>query len=1033
MLRCFGSRSHWAAKCSAKNNLNLQNGRFLSAQPALKEKTKDSYAGKFNIGKLYNGFLCTEITHVKEFNMTAILLKHERSKTEYLHLQRDDPNNVFSINFRTTPFNSTGLPHILEHTVLCGSKKFPVRDPFFKMLNRSLATFMNAMTGPDYTFYPFSSQNEADYRNLQSIYLDAVFQPHLNHQDFLQEGWRLEHSDLNDANSPLTFKGVVFNEMKGAFAENSSIFSQKFLNTILPDHTYGYVSGGDPLLIPNLTITELKEFHKRYYSPSNARIYSYGNFPLERNLEICDQLYLGNYEGIDSSYSRVPAQPRWNKPIDKQMTSRFDKMGAPLEKQNQMAVGYLMCDITDVYETFVLNFLSQLMVMGPNSPFYKSLIEPNISGGYSSVTGYDPHMKDTMFLIGLQDLEVHKFDMVKNIIDETLDKIIQEGFDKNHINSVLHGIELSIKHQHTRFGLNTLFNLVPLWNHEGPLMEALQVSTFLEKFKDNLKNPKYLSERVEYYFKRNNHRLTLTMVPDEKYEENLDKIEADLLNKKISELNDADKKIVYEEGLKLAKTQKSHENLDILPCLSLSDIPKELGPVHFEETFIGNIPFQVCEANTNEVTYLKGVLNTADLPECLKLLIPLFNETATKMDTTKRSYREFDQLVHLKTGGLFIGSHISEKIDEPSNFEEGVIISSHCLDQNIDGMLSLWSELFDKPIYKDVDRFKMLLENYISNLTTGIADSGHMYAMHCANSLISKSGFLKEELGGLRHIEHMKNLVKNQSPEQIMLNVSAIANSLLDGNRLRAAVNLSKNNKKTIIRKLEEMSTALPKISTQKSNEKKYTKSAPMPGSVRCLHHVLNIPVNFCAKSIVAVPFTHQDFAKLRVLAKFLSSKYLHPVVREQNGAYGGGAKLGNDGIFNFFSYRDPNSRVTLDVFDNTVNWFKDNSASILTDQSLFEAKLGVLQALDAPVAEFYKGIDDFLHSISRELVEKHRSQILSVTKEDLAEVCELYLSDRGQAIGKCVIGTGKNSTNDAPLMKDGENWDVVKPVSDEV
>lgn len=254
---------------------------------------------RYRPGERYNGFVCTRTEYIADFNMTAFLFRHEGTGLEYLHIDRNDSNNVFSVNFRTTPFDSTGLPHILEHSVLCGSERFPVRDPFFKMLNRSLATFMNAMTGPDYTLYPFSSTNEIDYRNLQSIYLDAVFRPNLKYLDFLQEGWRLEHSNLSDKSSELVFKGVVYNEMKGAFSENSAVFGQKFFNKILPDHTYGYVSGGDPLDIPSLTHEDLVNFHKKYYHPSNARIFSYGNFNLDKTMGYVHEQYLSQFDRID--------------------------------------------------------------------------------------------------------------------------------------------------------------------------------------------------------------------------------------------------------------------------------------------------------------------------------------------------------------------------------------------------------------------------------------------------------------------------------------------------------------------------------------------------------------------------------------------------------------------------------------------------------------------------------------------------------------------------------------------------------------
>lgn len=365
---------------------------------------------------------------------------------------------------------------------------------------------MNAMTGPDYTLYPFSSTNETDYRNLMGIYCDAVFKPNLKYLDFLQEGWRLEHSSLRDKNSPLVFKGVVYNEMKGAFSENSAVFGQNFFNKMLPDHTYGVVSGGDPIKIPELTHQDLINFHQRYYHPSNARIFSYGDFQLEKTLDYVDRQYLKEVDPIDPSYSIVPNQPRWNQARNEHITCRFDNMGAAIEKQNQIGIGFLMTDIRDTYENFVIYVLTEMLVKGPNSYFYKSLIEPNISGGYNQMTGFDSNIKDTMFSIGLQDIGTSDFDKVQVIFDQTIQQVIEQGFDRSHLDSVLHNIELMMKHQTPKFGLGLLFNLTALWNHGdgNDLIRGMNIGETLVRFRKNLtEDPKYLEKKVGENLKLN--------------------------------------------------------------------------------------------------------------------------------------------------------------------------------------------------------------------------------------------------------------------------------------------------------------------------------------------------------------------------------------------------------------------------------------------------------------------------------------------------------------------------------------------------
>ncbi|XP_075988219.1 presequence protease, mitochondrial [Anticarsia gemmatalis] len=982
-------------------------------------KKKESQPRLIQPGKTLHGFLCTEVEHIKEYNMTAYFLVHEKAKTEYLHLERDDSNNVFSVGFRTTPLDSMGTPHILEHTVLCGSEKYPVRDPFFKMLNRSLATFMNALTGPDYTFYPFSSQNEIDYRNLQKVYLDAVFKPNLARLDFLQEGWRLEHSNIEDKSSDLTFKGVVYNEMKGAFSETGSLFGQKFINTILPEGTYGYVSGGDPLHIPELTHSFLKDFHSRYYHPSNSRIYSYGNFPLDANLKFVNEAYLSKYAYLDPKHSIVQPQPRWKSPKRSEITCRVDQYGVPIEKQNQIAIGYVMSDITNIYETFMTLALSELMIIGPNSAFYKSLIEKNISGGYNSLTGYDNQIRDTLFVVGLKDVEASKFEMVESIVNQTLEKIHKEGFEKDHIESVLHGFELSIKHQSPKFGLNLLFNLMPLWNHNGPILNALKVNSLLNQLKSDLMDPKFVKNVIEKNFIQNNHKLTMTMKPDPKFDDLFNEAEARNLATRVKSLTEKQKEDIYKEGVELSVAQKKAQSLEVLPCLKIDEITLNKTAPPIKHTVSETIPLQLCEANTNGVTYFKGVIGTDCLDEAQKELLPFFTYVATKFDTKSYNYRDFDKYVSKTTSGLGFLNHITEHIDQHGQYEQGLVISSHCLDEYLPKMMDIWSEIFSKPDFSNTERMKMLLNNYCSSLSNGVIDSGHTYAMQAARSLISSVDECKEHLMGLHHVITMQEIQKKQPIEQVQATVDQISKMTLNGTNLRAAFHYCNTNA-DIHLCIDHFCKRLCKgVDNKDMNRINWIDSRTFPKDNRGIHIQMNIPVNFCAKVIPTVPYTDPDYAKLRVLSRFITSKYLHPIVREQNGAYGGGAMLTLDGVFNYYSYRDPNSRVTLDVFDETSEWMTKNT-ELVDDQNLFEAKLSILQQMDQPIAEYMKGIDLFLFGLSYDIWKTQRERVLAVTKEDLIEVCNKYLS-RDKWSGKCVIGEGSKD-----LKEGGVTWETI-------
>lgn len=781
----------WSRNCRAHYNkftsLIKKSYSKAASQPAqLENVIINSDVQTLKIGEKYHGFNVRHIQNISEFRMTAIALQHETTGAAYLHLYRDDPNNVFAISFRTTPMDSTGAPHILEHTVLCGSELYPVRDPFFKMLNRSLATFMNALTGPDYTFYPFSTMNETDYRNLQKIYLDAVFRPKINELDFMQEGWRLENSDPKDIKSDVVIKGVVFNEMKGALAENEHIMLYKTLNALLPDHTYGVISGGDPLDIPDLTWENLKKFHKDHYHPSNAHFYSYGNFSLLPSLQYINEIYLKNYQKIDVSHTIVPPQKRWTTSKKIHINSRVENLGQPIEKQNCVSISILMSDITNIYDTFLLQFVAELLIRGPNSPFYKSLVEPQISGGFTPSTGFDNQTRDSIFTLGLQGLEKELFEQVEKIFDTTLDDVIAKGFEKEHIESVLHRYELGIKHQSSNFGLHMLFGLIPVWNHEGNLLKSLQINNLIEELKNNMaSDPKYLQNFIKKYFKDNNHRLVVTMSPDPEYNKKIAELEANLLQKKTQDLTETDRKNIYLKGLELAKEQTAKPNTEMLPSLQISDIQSDVQKDEVAKNFCGPVPTQICKVNANGITYFRGILSTADLTPEQTMVLPLFCYVINKLGTNAMNYLEFDNLVNRKTGGLNFSLHIGESLHQLHTHEPGIEISSYCLDNNINDMWQLWSQLFALTELKDVKRFEMLVQLYVANLTHGVVDAGHMYAMSTASGLVSGSSYQKDQLTGLQHITYMKSLMSTLNYKAILEELSKIGRILFDKNKLR--------------------------------------------------------------------------------------------------------------------------------------------------------------------------------------------------------------------------------------------------------
>ncbi|XP_028329334.1 presequence protease, mitochondrial isoform X2 [Gouania willdenowi] len=997
----------------------------------LRSTSASERALQYQVGQKIHGFTVKEVVAVPDLFLTAVKLTHDQTGAQYLHAARDDSNNLFSVLFRTTPMDSTGVPHILEHTVLCGSKKYPCRDPFFKMLNRSLSTFMNAFTASDYTMYPFSTQNGKDFQNLLSVYLDAVFFPCLREQDFWQEGWRLENDKPTDLSSPLVFKGVVFNEMKGAFSDNESLYAQHLQNKLFPDHTYSVVSGGDPLVIPDLTWEQLKQFHATHYHPSNARFFTYGDLPLETHLKQIEEDALSKFERIDPN-TEVPNQPHWVTPREDHVTCGPDALAPDPSKQNTLCVSYLLGDITDTFEGFTLNLLSSLMISGPNSPFYKALIEPQIGTAFSSVVGYDGSTKEASFSVGLQGMAEEDTERVKQIISQTIDDIIKDGFEEERIEALLHRIEIQMKHQSTNFGLSLASYIASLWNHNGDPVELLQISSYVAKFRQSIKeNPNFLQDKVKHYFKENTHRLTLSMSPDETYVQKQAKAEEEKLQKKIQALSDTDRKEIYEKGLELLAVQSKTQDASCLPALKVSDIEPNIPITALQMGTAGGVPVQLCEQPTNGLVYFRAMCSLNTLPEDLKRYVPLFCSVITKMGCGPLDYRQQAQQMELRTGGMSVSTQVIPDANELNTFEQGILLFSSCLEQNLSHMFHLWSDIFNSPRLEDKERLAVLVMMSAQELANGIAYSGHLYAMTRAGRDLTPAGHLQEMLAGMEQVRVMKRVAEMSDLSSVMRYLSRIKKHLLNPENMRCAINATPQAMSDATTRLETFMKDVDK--TRKRHKlvrpdvvKKPLDPQAESGPSRYLlaeenfqpcqmktFFQLPFPVNFVSESIRTVPFCHQDYSSLCILARMMTAKFLHGEIREKGGAYGGGAKMGG-GLFSFYSYRDPNSVQTLSAFHKGVEWAKSGK---FTQQDIDEAKLSVFSAVDSPTAPSDKGVARFVSGLTDEMKQNHRERLFAVNHQDLVSVAERYLGAGQSMYGMAILGPENN------VIKKDPSW----------
>ncbi|CAG8498251.1 11286_t:CDS:10, partial [Funneliformis mosseae] len=916
--------------------------------------------------------------HIPELELTATQLIHEVTGASHLHIARNDNNNVFGVGFSTPPTNNSGTPHILEHTTLCGSKKFPVRDPFFKMSNRSLANFMNAMTAKDYTIYPFATTHKLDFENLRDVYMDATFHPYLRELDFKQEGWRLEHQQPNDKSTPLQFKGVVYNEMKGQMSNAGYLFYTRVQENMFPGTTYGADSGGDPKYITDLTYQELLQFHKTHYHPSNAKFYTYGDFPLRDHLIAID--------------NKIRDFGKFN-------PDEGVKVVNPFESPRR-----------DNFETFALKIFGYLLLDGHASPMYKALIDTNIGSDFSENTGYDPSTRISCMSIGLQGMKENDVPLAEEVISKVLEDIHRDGFDPKRIEAAIHRTELSIKHKVSSFGLGLMHLISSGWFNGCNPAEILEINKNIEMLKEKLRTGPFFQNLVSKYFLNNPHTLISIMLPDQSYTENLSREEQSRLLAKTSTLSPGEKEEIYEQSIQLLKKQEEKEDLSILPSLHIQDINKQMKTFELRFSDMNGCPVQWRNTSTNGITYFKAISKIEGLKEDLRIYLPLFAQALTSLGTKTRSMADIDDDIRLYTGGISTSTFLSTNHSDLNIYEDGLVIASHSLDRNTDQMYDIMKQLICETNFDNVDKLRTIIFANAANMMNSVVEHGHQYASTFAASKLTPAVNKAETYGGMTQLHFMNKLTGTEDFDTIIQKLKEIAENVFSKESLKVAITCGSetinNNENALKKFLNELPQRnLSKVAEQSAFRSTHEKAFfPMP-----------FAVNFCAKAFKSVPYTHPDGAKLQILSSLMGTHYLHREIREKNGAYGGGARYNaTTGIFSFYSYRDPKTLETLKIYKDSIKWVEERR---FTQQEIDEAKLSIFQHVDAPTSVFEEGMIYFTEKITDEQRQKRREQLLAVTEDDVKEVAKVYLEGQENAIA--IIGEGK------PEILNDKEWKV--------
>lgn len=1021
-LARYGLKPHHSRVLSPSTKLSFSNPRGYASVTDLNAYPKP--------GESLHGFTLKEIKHVPELHLTALSLEHEKTGAEYLHVARDDKNNVFAINFKTNPTDRTGLPHILEHVTLCGSEKYPVRDPFFKMMPRSLANFMNAFTSSDYTSYPFATTNLQDFRNLSEVYLDATLHPLLTHSDFLQEGWRLGPQDPRDiaTEDNVQFKGVVYNEMKGQMSDASYLFYIRFREHLFPSL---YNSGGDPEVMTNLTHNQLVKFSREHYHPSNAKIFSYGSLSLAEHLKYVNETI--------SKFDKSTPDSDIKLPIDLSTGPHFFEVPGPLDtmqpsdRQTKSSITWMGCPSSDVVESFCISIMMSLLMSGYGSPLYQGLIESGLGTNFSPNSGYDASGRVGVFSIGLDGMKSDDVSRLKDTIQTILRERAHEAFQPHKVEGYMHQLELSLKHKTPSFGMGLLEKTLPGWFNGVSPMQSLAWNDIVDAFKGRLKQESYLENLVQKYF-MNDHTMQFVMRPSETYAKTLETQEEErrlfILEelKKSSPSPEAAISGLGKQELELLKEQESaqQKNLDTLPTLRVDDISrtKESKPRSWDR--IGDVKCLWRETSTNGITYFQAKHVLHDLPTELRLLLPLFTESLMRLGTKTKSVGDLEAEMLLKTGGISVSPYAAPEPWSLDKYTEGLMLSGYALDRNIPAMYDLIYTLLLEIDFSDckaIAAIQELLESKTSGALDSVAETGHHFAITSASAALTKRGLIQDQLSGLAQIEATATLLDaaRRNPETLQevvrklqkIQSFAISNSPDLSVRIVCEPSSTTNNQST----LAEFLAKLPK-----GNQKHLLGSSSadfVPGSALSRRAYFDLPfqVSYTGTCLQTAPYTSPDKAPLTVLSQLLVHNFLHPEVREKGGAYGASASASPiSGLFTMSSYRDPNPKNSLNIFQRAGAYAHDKAWS---SREIEESKLSIFQGIDAPTSVVGEASKEFLYGITEEMDQQMRENLLDVTKDDVQRVAQKYLVDLAPELkSACILGEKKE-------WAEKESWQI--------
>ena len=941
-----------------------------------------------------SGFMPERSRDIPALNLTVEEYTHS-SGARHFHLANDYAENVFMVAFRTVPEDSSGVAHILEHTALCGSEKFPVRDPFFLMIRRSLNTFMNAFTTSDYTAYPFASQNRKDYFNLMEVYLDAVFFSRLDPLDFAQEGHRLEFEEADNPKAPLQFKGVVYNEMKGDTSSPMSMLYQGIQEVLYPSSTYHFNSGGDPTAIPDLTYDQLIAFYESHYHPSNAVFMTFGNISAAVQQEKIARFALDRLDPRPVETISVSPETRYGQPVRREFSYPVDD--DDLSRKTHIVLAWLLAENTDLKMLLKCHLLSDVLLDTSASPLRQALEKTDLATAASPMCGFEEDHMETNFMCGVEGCEPEHADAIEALILGVLEAVAEEGVAPEKLEAVLHQLELSqreIGGDGWPYGLQLIFSCMPAAIHRGDPIDLLDLAPVLEELRAEIRDPMFIRRLVRELLLDNTHRVRVVMQPDRNLGAKLVEREGQRLAEARRAMTDEEVAGVIDLAAALKARQTQEEDLDVLPCVTREDIPAS-------RSFPGLLPdasrslvINSASVGTNGIAYHQVISRLPDLNAEQLGLLPVYTQVVTEVGSADRDYLATQHLQHSTTGGISASASLRSDMDDCGAGRGYLTLSSRTLNNKAEAMLQLMRETASAPRFDEAERIRELIQQLAMRRLNGIAANGHQYAMSAAAAGLRPVSHINDFLSGIPGIVRLKALAAKVRDDRLLADVCAELQELQE--KLRSLP------PELLLVAEEDLLETITSQAAALWDEPVPTASSGSPPGLSMdfmdnrtdRAFVITTQVNYCAAAYATVPENHEDAASLAILSGVLRNNFLHSEVREKGGAYGGGA--GHDsanGVFRLYSYRDPRLNETFETFTRSIEWANEAE---MTDTMLEEAVLGVISSVDAPgspAGEIRQAYHHALFGRMAEHREASRRRYLDVRQEDLRRVVRKYLT----------------------------------------